>query len=212
MISSAGRPTKPGRASWVLSAFRPSDQPLSVMGWILPRHRITWTRRLKAAVRSRPKRAATPCANREPPVASRPLCRKVASQMSLPTSRRPRHDGGRWDTIRYALESWPRTLRLCLILLVTIAAPVAAAALAELIRHMLLCGAADDGRRPAIPGTGSTRPVGGGRSTAATAGGRSTTRANGRRCCSAAGRCSVTTSCEARRLGPRCGLPSSTRR
>jgi hypothetical protein len=41
--------------------------------------------------------------------------------------------------IESALDSWSRTFRLCLILLVTIAAPVAAAAVAELIRHMLLC-------------------------------------------------------------------------
>ena len=60
--------------------------------------------------------------------------------MSVPAPQEPRHDGGRWDLVLFALESWPRTLRLCLILLVTITAPVAAAAVAELIRHMLLCG------------------------------------------------------------------------
>ena len=59
--------------------------------------------------------------------------------MSVPAPRPPCHDGGRWDTIRYALDSNARTLRLCLILLVTIVAPAAAAAVAELIRHMLLC-------------------------------------------------------------------------
>jgi hypothetical protein len=61
--------------------------------------------------------------------------------LSVPAPRRPRQGGGRWETIRYALDSNARTLRLCLILLVTIAAPVAAAAAAELIRHMLLCNA-----------------------------------------------------------------------
>jgi hypothetical protein len=59
--------------------------------------------------------------------------------MSVPAPREPRHDSGRWDVILSALDSWPRALRLCLILLVTIAAPVAAAVVAELIRHMLLC-------------------------------------------------------------------------
>jgi hypothetical protein len=58
--------------------------------------------------------------------------------MSVPAPREPRHDG-RWETIRYALDSNARTLRLCLIWLVVIAAPVAAAAVAELIRHTLLC-------------------------------------------------------------------------
>ena len=57
--------------------------------------------------------------------------------MSVPAPQEPRHDGGRWEVVLSALESWPRTLRLCLILLVTIAAPVAATAVAELIRHML---------------------------------------------------------------------------
>ena len=60
--------------------------------------------------------------------------------MSVPAPQEPRPGGGRWDVVLSALDSWPRTLRLCLIMLVTIAAPVAAAAAAELIRHMLLCG------------------------------------------------------------------------
>jgi hypothetical protein len=60
--------------------------------------------------------------------------------MSEPAPQEPRHDG-RWETIRYALDSNARAPRLCLIWLVAIAAPVAAAAVAELIRHTLLCGA-----------------------------------------------------------------------
>jgi len=60
--------------------------------------------------------------------------------LSVPAPRRPRQSGGRWETIRYALDSNARTFRLCLILLVTIVAPVAAAVVAELIRHTLLCG------------------------------------------------------------------------
>jgi hypothetical protein len=66
--------------------------------------------------------------------------REVALLMSAPAPRRRRHDGGRWDTIHYALASWPRTLRLCLILLVTMIAPVAAAAVVMHIHHTLLCG------------------------------------------------------------------------
>ena len=57
--------------------------------------------------------------------------------MSVPAPQEPRHDGGRWETIRYALDSNARTFRLCLICLVVIVAPAVAAALAELIRHML---------------------------------------------------------------------------
>jgi hypothetical protein len=41
-------------------------------------------------------------------------------------AREPRNSGGRWETIRYALDSNARTFRLCLILLVTIACPIAA--------------------------------------------------------------------------------------
>jgi hypothetical protein len=48
--------------------------------------------------------------------------------------------GGRWDTIRYALDSNARTLRFCLIWAVVIISPAVAAAIADLIRHMLLCG------------------------------------------------------------------------
>jgi hypothetical protein len=58
--------------------------------------------------------------------------------MSVHAPREPRHGGGRWDAVISALDSWPRTFRLCLIWLVAIAAPVTAAVLAELIRHMLL--------------------------------------------------------------------------
>jgi hypothetical protein len=57
--------------------------------------------------------------------------------MNLP-AREPGHSG-RWETIRYAPGSSARTLRLGLIWLVVSAAPVAAAAAAELIRHTLLC-------------------------------------------------------------------------
>ena len=39
----------------------------------------------------------------------------------------------------YALDSWDRTFRLCLILLVAAIAPCLAAVTAVLIHHMLLC-------------------------------------------------------------------------
>jgi hypothetical protein len=61
--------------------------------------------------------------------------------MSLPAPKEPRHDGGRWETIRYALDSNARTLRLCLIRAVAIASPVAATVITMLLRHMLLGGA-----------------------------------------------------------------------
>jgi hypothetical protein len=68
--------------------------------------------------------------------------------MSVPASREPRQ-GGRWETIRYALDTNPRTFRLCLILLVTAVAPCLAAVVAELVRHLLLCGS-----RSGMPGEG----------------------------------------------------------
>jgi hypothetical protein len=57
--------------------------------------------------------------------------------MSVPAPRRPRQDGKRWDVIQSALDSWSRTFRLCLIMLVASLSSVAVAAIAELIRHML---------------------------------------------------------------------------
>lgn len=58
--------------------------------------------------------------------------------MSVPVPREPRH-GDRWETIRYALDSNARTLRLCLIWFVSIASPVVATVVTMLMRHMLLC-------------------------------------------------------------------------
>jgi hypothetical protein len=48
--------------------------------------------------------------------------------------------GCRWTTIRYALDSNARTLRLCLILFVLIISPAAAAVITMLVRHILLRG------------------------------------------------------------------------
>ena len=45
--------------------------------------------------------------------------------------------GGRWETIRYALESNGRTFRFCLIRAVVIISPAVGVAIADLIRHML---------------------------------------------------------------------------
>ena len=59
--------------------------------------------------------------------------------MRVPASQRPSHGNGRWEIVGSALDSWARTFPLCLILLVMTAAPVAATAVAELIRHMLVC-------------------------------------------------------------------------
>ena len=57
--------------------------------------------------------------------------------MSVPVSPEP-YPGGRWETIRYALDSNPRTLRLCLIWFVVIVSPVAATVITLLMRHVLL--------------------------------------------------------------------------
>ena len=57
--------------------------------------------------------------------------------MSVPAPREPRHGGGRWETIKYAIDNNGRTLRLCLIWLVMIISPAAATVIAELIRHAL---------------------------------------------------------------------------
>jgi hypothetical protein len=60
--------------------------------------------------------------------------------MSVPAEREPRHGGGPWETIRYALDSWPRTFRLCLILSVaTMVSTGVGTVTATLIRHLLLC-------------------------------------------------------------------------
>lgn len=56
--------------------------------------------------------------------------------MSGPAPQEPRQ-GGRWETIRYALDTNPRTFRLCLILSVAAVAPCLAILAAELIRHMM---------------------------------------------------------------------------
>jgi hypothetical protein len=61
--------------------------------------------------------------------------------LSVPAPCRARSGSGRWETIRYALDSNARTFRLCLILVVATAAPCVAAVVAVvavLIRHMLL--------------------------------------------------------------------------
>ena len=58
-----------------------------------------------------------------------------------PAPREPLH-GGRWETIRYALDTNPRTFRLCLILFVAkVVSSGVTAVVAELVRHMLLCAA-----------------------------------------------------------------------
>jgi len=46
--------------------------------------------------------------------------------------------GGRWETVRYALDSNPRTLRLCLIWCVVIVSPAVTTVITLLMRHVLL--------------------------------------------------------------------------
>jgi len=60
-------------------------------------------------------------------------------RVSVSAPREPRHGGGRWDAIISALDSWSRTLRLCLILFVaTMVSSGVAAVVVMLVRHMLL--------------------------------------------------------------------------
>jgi hypothetical protein len=73
--------------------------------------------------------------------------------LSVPAPQRLRHDCGRWETIRYALDSNPRTFRLCLILVVAAAAPCLAVVAAVLIHHMLLCGSCSWHTPPPISGS-----------------------------------------------------------
>jgi hypothetical protein len=48
------------------------------------------------------------------------------------------HGGGRWETVRYALDSNARTIRLCLIVLVLICFPTIGVVIAQLVmRHLL---------------------------------------------------------------------------
>jgi len=57
--------------------------------------------------------------------------------MSIPAPREPRHGGGRWDAVIVALDSWPRTARLCVILLVgTAVSSGMATGVAELVMHV----------------------------------------------------------------------------
>jgi hypothetical protein len=51
-------------------------------------------------------------------------------------SPQPRHSD-RWETIRYALDSNARTIRLCIIWMVVIGSPTLAAAVTGLLPHLL---------------------------------------------------------------------------
>lgn len=64
-------------------------------------------------------------------------------ELPVPQDPCPRHgsrrNGGRWETIRYALDTNPRTFRLCLILFVAtvVCSSGVAAVVMMLVRHML---------------------------------------------------------------------------
>jgi hypothetical protein len=66
----------------------------------------------------------------------------AVTTMSVPAPRKP-GQAGRWETIRYALDTNPRTFRLCLILSVAAVAPCLALVIAELARHVMLCSSPD---------------------------------------------------------------------
>lgn len=57
------------------------------------------------------------------------------TEVGVPAPQEP-SNGGRWETIRYALDSNARTLRLCLIWLVVLVSSAGAIAVSELLRHM----------------------------------------------------------------------------
>jgi hypothetical protein len=69
-------------------------------------------------------------------LASRPVRRKVGLTMKVPTPTPSRHVG-RWETIRYALDSNARTIRLCLIWIVVIGSSDLAVAAAGRLPHLL---------------------------------------------------------------------------
>jgi hypothetical protein len=62
----------------------------------------------------------------------------VASFVSVPARRGPRHGDGWWETVRYALDSNLRTIRLCLIVLVASLSLAVGVAAAVLVRHVLM--------------------------------------------------------------------------
>lgn len=97
--------------------------------------------------------------------------------MSLLAPWGPRHGSGRWEAVRYALDSNARTFRYCLMVTVF---PVAVAVIEELIRHIRLCGLftaiacdnPDNATRPASFGQLASRGVPVARSQAAGAQGQ----------------------------------------
>jgi hypothetical protein len=100
----------------------PPDAPAQALILSMP------TVTLAIAARSRPgKGTAAPCA-KGAAITSRPSIGRWASIMRVPMVRQSRH-GGRWATIRYALDSNERTFRLCLIWVVLITSPALAAAI-----------------------------------------------------------------------------------
>ena len=78
--------------------------------------------------------------------------------MSVLAPRRARSGGGRWETIRYALDSNARTFRLCLILIAASAGPCLVALAAVLIHHVLL---RERGQPPPPPVRYEARPPAG---------------------------------------------------
>jgi hypothetical protein len=57
--------------------------------------------------------------------------------MSLLALRESRHGSGRWEIVRFALDSNARTFRYCVMVAVF---PVTVAVITELMRHIRLCG------------------------------------------------------------------------
>jgi hypothetical protein len=77
--------------------------------------------------------AATPRCRGEPPVLPSPHSQEQEASLRLPVPQDP-HGDDRWSVIRYALDSWARTAKLCLILLVMTGGLVVL--MVELIQHI----------------------------------------------------------------------------
>jgi hypothetical protein len=109
---------------------------VEALGQNLGDYGVKFVRKKRLAVAPK---GGDPRANREPLVPLDPAGGRWPV-LSVPVWRSPRNGGGRWAVILYALDSWGRTFRLCLILFVAAIAPCLAAVTAALIHHILLRG------------------------------------------------------------------------
>lgn len=83
-----------------------------------------------------PERSGDPLGQQGAATYLKTLCGKVGLAVRVPKSTRSCHDD-KWDTIRYALDSNARTIRLCLIWIVVIGMSTLAATAAGLLPYLL---------------------------------------------------------------------------